>query len=214
MDLSDLEGLDKAMALMMVDPGTMTVHSVIREARSLRTEAHLENDGKMAALLDGLHKDALSLHDSVVTLESDPEIVKRNMLARMITAVFPVINGIEGFRNFPQKSLWELFMSGLAIAAEISTGTQYLEAANLGATAHFERDLVKLEGRIIELAVEEGFDASSVSGPIEGYFDSLRKADIPSSQKPLVPFLFWLLISIVSYKRLKTDLSKKAVTVL
>lgn len=214
MDLYDLEGLDKAMALMIVDPGTMTVHNVIRETRSLKAEARSENDGKLATLIDGLHKDALSLHDSVVTLESDPEIVKRNMLARMITAVFPVINGIEGFRNFPEKSLWELFMSGLAIAAEISTGTQYLEAANLNATAHFERDLVKLEGRIIELAVEEGFDASSVSGPIEGYFDSLRKADIPSSQKPLVPFLFWLLISIVSYKRLKTDLSKKAAIVL
>jgi hypothetical protein len=198
--------LDRTFALMLVRPGSGTVHSVIREVRALEAQARSEGNDEAAAALNGLCRDALALHDSVVTLESDPEIVKRNMLARIITAVFPVLNGLDSFRNFPKKPLWELFMSGLSVAAEISTATQYLESANLAARAHFERDLVKIEDRVMELASSEGMDISEVRPAVEGYFDSLRKAEVPTTQKPMVPFILWLVICTVSYKRSKTVL--------
>ena len=204
MDAQSLKELDKVVAFMLVRPSSASVHSVIREARSLEGKSRSEGNDEVVKGLNGLYRDALSLHDSIVTLESDPEIVKRNMLARIITAVFPVLNGLESFRNFPKKPLWDLFMSGLSVAAEISTATQYLESANLAAKAHFERDLVRIEDRVLELASSEGLDMVEARPAIEDYFDSLRKADIPTTQRPVVPFLLWLVICTVSYKRTKS----------
>ncbi len=151
----------------------------------------------------GFHSDCLMLYDSILTLESDPEIVKRNMIARAISGIFPLLNTIEEFKSMEDRSKWDLLMNGIGILAELAQATQYLEATRLAASAHSERALVKVEERLVELALNGAGDIDTKISAIQDFLDNVRRLNVPPREKPLITFLLWTFISVLSYRRLK-----------
>lgn len=194
--------LDESIALMLVEPSSKAALKLIRTVDVLRLSV---DDNTALAALSSLHDDAMELQDVVLTLETDPEMVKRNMLARVISGVFPVLNTIEEFRSFEDKGFIDLFIDSMGVVSEVATATQYLESTRLSSAAHLERNLVKVEARFIELA------ASSAKAPLEsallvqGFMDDIRMHDLPTRQKVFLPFLLWMIIIVLSYKKVKEN---------
>ncbi len=197
------KGIDEAFAVFLVESTSGHALRMVREARKLKV---MVRDGVRMDLLDPVEvliQDCLNLHGAILTLESDPEIVKRNILARVISAVFPLMNTLEDLRTFDQKDAYDMFMNGLSTIAEISTATQYLDGTRLAATAHFESAMVEIENRMSELVMDtEGEDLEQLA-ELHGFLDSLRSLSLPTRQKPLIPFLLWLAIAVISYRKVK-----------
>ena len=149
------------------------------------------------------HEDCIKLHDAALTLESDPEIVGRNLTARVISGIFPVLNAIEEFRSFEDQTVWDMILNSLGVVAEVATATQYLEATKLSASAHSEMALVEVEERLVRLAENTEGDMEEKIALIEDFLDEVRDLNIPPRKKPFVPFVLWLLITVVSYKQLQ-----------
>lgn len=205
MKSEDFRGLDKAVASYLVTPGSSNALAIMREARRIE----LSCSGISKDLATAHKKDARSLHDATLTLESDPEIVNRNMVARVISGFFPVLNSIEEFRSMEDRGLWDLVISGMGILSEIATSTQYLEATRISTKAHNERALLDIEDRLFYMSGSSGMDLT-VTGPIiEGFLDEIRTIDIPIRMRPFVPFILWNMITILSYKQLKDEISGK-----
>jgi hypothetical protein len=197
------KGIDEACALFLMESTSGHAHNMVREARKLKITVR---DGGREDLLDPVEvliQDSLKLHSAILTLESDPEIVKRNILARVISAVFPLMNTLEDLRTFEQKDAYDMFMNGLSTIAEISTATQYLDGTRLAATAHFETAMVEIENRMSELVMDTEGDDLEQLAELHGFLDALRKMEIPTRQRPIIPFLLWMTVAVVSYRRVK-----------
>jgi len=199
-------GMDEACALFLVDPTSGHALNMVREARKLKI---MVRDGERDDLLEpveALIQDSLKLQGAILTLESDPEILKRNILARVISAVFPLMNTLEDLRTFEQKDAYDMFLNGLSTVAEISTATQYLDGTRLAATARFESAMVEIENRMSGLVMEAGGDHLKQLSKLEDFLDSLRTLVLPTRQKPMIPFLLWLAVAVISYRRVKDRL--------
>ena len=196
---ADRERLDKAMAMMLIAPSSKSTLDVVRAVSYMGCHA----EGKEKALLEALHGDLLELHDVVLTLETDPEILKRNLLARVMSGIFPFLNSLEEFETLEDKSNLELLMDGLGIVSEIATANQYLEASRLSTAAHFERSLVKVETRMTDMAAGSGVKHVEKMRSVFNFMDDIKGLDIKNSQKPFVPLLLWISIVVISYKRVK-----------
>ncbi|MFW3146111.1 MAG: hypothetical protein ACMUIE_04790 [Thermoplasmatota archaeon] len=199
---ADRERLDKAMAMMLITPSSKSTLDVVRAVSYLR--AYASENG--VTQLEALHGDLLELHDVVLTLETDPEIVKKNMLARVMSAVFPFLNALEEFETLEDKTGLELLMDSLGIVSEIATATQYLEATRLSASAHLERSLVKVETRMTEMALAGVGEPGEKMVSVFKFMDDIRTIDIKNSQKPFIPLLLWISIVVISYKRVKESM--------
>jgi hypothetical protein len=197
------EGLNRALAQFMMTSTSRDALRMAREARSLRIEAEAEGNESLSMLAASHHEDCLMLHDASLTLEADPEIVGRNLTARVISGIFPVLNAIEEFRSFEDQTFWDMVLNSFGIVAEVATATQYLEATKLTASAHAERALVEVEERLVKLAENTGGDMEEKIALIEDFMDEIRSLSIPPRKKPFVPFLLWILITVVSYKQLQ-----------
>jgi hypothetical protein len=125
------------------------------------------------------------------------------MIARVITAIFPIMNSIEDIRNIAEKDVYDMLMNGLSTASEILTATQYLEGTRISARAHFERSLVGLEQRLSELLFEREGHVSKGLDTLEQFMDSLRKINVPPREMSFIPFLLWTMIVVLSYKQAK-----------
>lgn len=198
------EKLDQAVALMLIKPSSGTTLEVVRAVSRMKGRA----DADERAVLDPFHGDLLELHDVVLTLETDPEIVKKNMLARVMSGVFPFLNSLEEFETMEDRSNLELLMDSLGIASEIATATQYLEATRLSASAHLERSLMKVEARMTEMALAYGGGPGKKMDSIFKFMDDIRGMDIKNSQKPFVPLLLWMVIVVISYKKVRDSPGK------
>ncbi|MFO8050763.1 MAG: hypothetical protein R6V01_03595 [Thermoplasmatota archaeon] len=196
--------LDQKMAVLLLEPSSRTALSFIRAVDVLRTKAEGIDETEA---LRSLHDDSMELEEVLLTLETDPEIVKRNLLARIISAVFPVLNSVEEFGSLEEKGIFEIFTDSLGIISEIATSTQYLEGTRLSAAAHLEADLVKVEARFVDLALVSGGDPAAKIVHIQSFMDHLRERDMPSKQKPFLPFLLWTVVLVLAYKKVK-DLMK------
>jgi hypothetical protein len=196
----DLKELDEKMAVMLVEPSSMAALFFIRSVDLLRTSV---KEADELELISVLHDDSMELHEVLLTLETDPEIVKKNMLARVISGVFPFLNSIEEFWSLEDKDLPDLLLDSIGVISEIATSTQYLEGTRLLAAAHFERNLVKVEERFVDIARSAGGDTRSKFHQIHSFLDDLRKLDIPSREKAFVPFLLWTIVIVLSYIKVK-----------
>ncbi|MGA1872125.1 MAG: hypothetical protein ACMUHY_00500 [Thermoplasmatota archaeon] len=199
------KGIDEAMARYLVQPSSTNALAMIRETRKLIAT----RSGQEDELIDraGVHlANCRELHGSLLTLESDPEIVKRNILARSISAIFPVLNTFEEIRTLEDKEPLEMLMNGLSILSELTQATQYLEATKLNARSNFERALVKVEDRLVELALETPGDPEEELATVERFIDSIRSIEMDPKERPFIPFLLWTFISVISYKRLKDSM--------
>jgi len=198
-----MEGLDKAVAICLVKPSSTAALTMVREARKVMLHTTTTSDGDLLKEAKGFHSDCLMLHESILMLESDPEIVKRNVIARVISGIFPLMNTIEEFRSMEDRSHWDLLMNGIGILAELSQATQYLEATRLTANAHSESALLRVEERLVVLARRGAGDIDSKVSAIENFLDDVRRLNLGPREKPLITFMMWTFISVLSYRRLK-----------
>jgi len=204
----DLGGLDRGMALCLAEPSSRSALTFYRAARVLELKVLDDGDGTGASALSELCQDILQLHDSVLTLESDPEILERNTLARAISAIFPVLNSIEEVRTLRERSPYDLFIGGLSIISEIAQASQYLEVSRLSASSHFERGLVGVEDRLTGMMATPGADIGTKAAQVHRFMDSLRALDIGVKEKPFIPFLLWTFVVAISYRRAKEMFSE------
>jgi hypothetical protein len=208
MNETDSESMDNALARFMMTPGSRAALEMVRGARSLRNKLEGSRDQELVRLVEEHHNDCMRLHDASLTLEADPEILGRNLTARVISGIFPVLNAIEEFRSFEDQTIYDMILNSLGIVAEVATASQYLEATRLSANAHSERELVKVEERLVKLSMNTEGDLDEKTAGIEDFMDEVRSLKIPHRKKPMIPFLLWILISVVSYKQLKAYLEK------
>jgi hypothetical protein len=201
--MTDFKGLDNALAQFMMTPTSGEALRMSREARNIRIRADAIEDEVLSRLAEEHYGDCLRLHDSILTLESDPEIVSRNLAARVISGVFPVLNAFEEFRSFEDKTVWDMVINSLGVLAEIATATQYLEATKLSSSAHAERALVEVEERLARMAENTGEDIEEKVSLVEDFLDEVRSLNLAPRKKPFVPFILWLLITVLSYKQLQ-----------
>ncbi len=200
------ENLDRAVASYMMKPDSRAALRLAREVRTIMVEAGSDGNELVAELCRRNHEDCLKLHDAVLTLESDPEIVKRNLVARAISGIFPVLNAVEEFRTFEDRAVWDVVINSIGVLAEIATATQYLESTRLQANAHNERSLVEIEERLVQLARGTEDDHLEKIAIIEEFLDEVRDIQMAPREKPIVPFIIWSMISVISYKELKDHL--------
>ncbi len=201
-----MEGLDRAVAICLVKPSSAAALTMVREARKVTFHSFVTSDPDLLREAKGFHSDCLMLDGSILLLESDPEIVKRNVIARAISGIFPVLNTIEEFRSMEDRSHWDLLMNGIGILAELSQATQYLEATKMTANAHSESALLRVEERLVVLARRGGGEIDSKISAIEDFLDDVRRLDLGPREKPLITFLMWTFLSVLSYRRLKDAL--------
>src|SRR5512137_326748 len=134
--------LDTAMALVLASPSSVNVRRLIREVRLER--ASLSDVGSVHASED-LQQDCMMLHRSALVLESDPEIVERNTMARVLSGIAPVVDAFQEVRTFHQKNAVEIFSDVVQILAEVETASQYLAGARLQTESHFSESMLLLE---------------------------------------------------------------------
>lgn len=200
------EGIDSSVARYLMKPGSRQALKMAREARLLEVAVSQRENDEVSELAREYRSDCLKVFDSALTLESDPEIVKRNLVARVISGVFPVLNSIEEFRSLEDRSFHDMLINSFGILAEIATATQYLESTKLSANAHFERALVDIEERLVEMSSHTEGDREEKIVSIEDFLDELRELKISTREKPFIPFLLWSMIAILSYRQLKSQL--------
>jgi len=203
LDKISSDRLDIALAKFLIEPSSRCAVEMQRSARQMMFEARIKGDAQIEKMAREHMKDCMMLHDAVLTLESDPEIVKRNITARVISGAFPLLNTFEEFGSLEDKTLFELLTSTLGIVSEVATATQYLEGTRLSAMAHTERALLKLEDRFTELLMEREHGSRKELDGVERLMDGLRELDLPPRERPFIPLLLWTLISVISYRKLK-----------
>lgn len=199
----DFNELDKALAQFMMTPTSREALRMSREARNIRIMADSSENEVLSKIAEEHHGDCLKLHDSILTLESDPEIVNRNLAARVISGIFPALNAFEEFRTFEDRTIWDMVINSIGVMAEIATATQYLEATKLSSSAHAERALVEVEERLVKMAENTGENIEEKISLVEDFLDEVRSLNLAPRNKPFVPFILWLLITVLSYKQMK-----------
>jgi hypothetical protein len=203
MTLPSSKGIDETMAKILVQPSSDNAVSLIREARRFKVLLGVKGNEDLAASADIHLKNCIELHHVILRLESVPEIVKRNILARAIAGIFPVLNTIEEFRSMEDKAPFDIIMNAMGVVSELAQATQYLEATRLSSLAKSEEALIHVEQRLVELALETPGDPEVELNSVEQFIDSVRGLQMNPRDRPFVPFMLWVFISIISYKRLK-----------
>jgi len=191
--------LDRAMAVALTEPSSGSILSLMREIRSDRAKKLQAGDIAAAQSASALYTDCSHLYKSALVLESDPEIVSRNTLARVLAGISPFIQAIEEVKSLHQKSFWDLLLEAGSIITEVASASQYLESAKLATEAHFKDSLLPLEERMAEMA-EETSDPLGNMEKVSSFMDSVSGLEIPVEAKPFVPFVLWMILVIIDYK--------------
>jgi hypothetical protein len=189
--------LDRAMALVLASPSSENVRRLMREIRLERADV---SDIDAVRASEDLHSDCKGLHRAALALESDPETVERNTMARVLSGIAPVVDAFQEVRTFRQKDAIELFSDVVQILAEVGTASQYLAGAKLQTEAHFSESLVQLEERLSDIVEANGTDVREGLLAVSSFVDSVRKIDLPLEAKPFVPFILWALLVTADYK--------------
>ncbi|MGA1822323.1 MAG: hypothetical protein ACMUIG_07335 [Thermoplasmatota archaeon] len=193
-----MKDLDEAVAIFLAAPDSKGALRIAREARALSHDG-----GDLEDRCADLHETALSLHRSAVILESDPEIVKKNTLARLLASIMPALNTWEEIRSMEDRGPEEVIVNILGIISEVATGTQYLESARMNTMAHFEEEMVRIEERMAEIAARSGDNVPEKIRAVEVFLDGIRARNMKPMERPLAAFSLWILLMILSYKRIK-----------
>jgi hypothetical protein len=203
MSVPSSQGVDEAMAKLLVQPSSENALAMVRATRRLKVLSEQEGKKEIAERADVHLQNSMDLHGMVLTLESDPEIVERNILARVISGIFPAMHTIEEFTTHEDRSPYDIIMNALGVVSELAQATQYLEGTRLLSLANSERALVRVEQRLVDLALETPGEPDKELDSVESFIDSVRGMELNPRDRPFIPFMLWIFISIISYKRLK-----------
>jgi hypothetical protein len=196
--------LDEAVAVMLADLNSANILRCARQARQLSILLALE-DNKSPRLAEGLTSDLSRLYRSVLVMERDPEVIRRNALAAVLMSLSPVMVGLQDLVSSPDFPLWKVGMEGLVLGLEVIGTTQYLEAAKLISGTEYECGLWELEGRTMEWIAERS-DPDNLAQrqqSIATFFDGLKGDTYRAEQRPAVYFVLCLIVAIVSYSMVR-----------
>ena len=201
--------LDEAVAVMLADLNSANILRCARKARQVSILLGLENN-EYQRLAEGLTSDLSRLYRSVLVLERDPEVIRRNALAAVLMSLSPVLVGVQDLISSPDFPLWKVGMEGLVLGLEVMGTTQYLAAAKLISGTEYECGLWELEGRVMEWIARRS--APENLGPrqqsVSAFFDGLRGDTYRAEQRPAVYFILCLILAMVSYSMVRKAFQK------
>ena len=201
--------LDEAVAVMLADLNSANILRCARQARQVSILLVLE-DNQSQRLAEGLTSDLSRLYRSVLVMERDPEVIRRNALAAVLMSLSPVMVGLQDLVSSPDFPLWKVGMEGLVLGLEVIGTTQYLEAAKLISGTEYECGLWELEGRTMEWIAERS-DSDNLAQrqqSISAFFDGLKGDTYRAEQRPAVYFVLCLIVAVVSYSMVRKALQK------
>ena len=201
--------LDEAVAVMLADLNSANILRCARQARQVSILLVLE-DNQSQRLAEGLTSDLSRLYRSVLVMERDPEVIRRNALAAVLMSLSPVMVGLQDLVSSPDFPLWKVGMEGLVLGLEVIGTTQYLEAAKLISGTEYECGLWELEGRTMEWIAERS-DPDNLAQrqqSISAFFDGLKGDTYRAEQRPAVYFVLCLIVAVVSYSMVRKALQK------
>lgn len=201
--------LDEAMAVMLADLNSANILRCARQARELAILLTMENHASRP-LVEGLTGDLSRLYRSVLVLERDPEVIRRNALAMVLMSLSPLMVGVQDLLSSPDFPLWKVGMEGLVLGLEVMGTTQYLEAAKLISGTEYECGLWELEGRAMEwiAARSDPRNLASRQESIAAFFDGLKGDTYQAPQRPAVYFVLCLILAAVSYSMVRKEFEK------
>jgi len=123
MKLDAVKQLDEAMAVMLADLNSASILGCARQARQFSILLAME-DHESRRLVEGLTGDLSRLYRSVLVLERDPEVIRRNTLAAVLMSLSPLVVGIQDLLSSPDFPLWKVGMEGLVLGLEVMGTTQ------------------------------------------------------------------------------------------
>ena len=198
-----MKELDGAVALFLLDPSSSTALSVVRAVRRLKAEASDRRGG--AGQIDDLYLDARALHHAVILLESDPVVVERNALARILVALEPVMQTLKVAFKPKRRTTRKLLDDVLGAILDIGSASQYLEVARLNADMHFEEEMLNVEERLIALfedVIPGSLDRMELAAD---FCDRVRAGAGAPENKAVLIFALRTLVCIISYVGLRRD---------
>ena len=86
--------LDEAVAVMLADLNSANILHCARQARQISILLSMEDNGSPAAG-GGVNSDLSRLYRSVLVLERDPEVIRRNALAAVLMSLSPLMVGLQ-----------------------------------------------------------------------------------------------------------------------
>ena len=201
--------LDEAMAVMLADLNSANILRCARQARQVSILLAMEGD-ESQRLVEGLTNDLSRLHRSVLVLERDPEVIRRNALAAVLMSLSPLMVGVQDLASSPDFPLWKVGMEGLVLGLEVMGTTQYLAAAKLISGTEYECGLWELEGRAMEwiAARSDPDNLAQRHQSLAAFFDTLKGDQYRPEQRPAVYFVLCLLLAIVSYSMVRKAFQK------
>jgi len=201
--------LDEAVAVMLADLNSANILRCARQARQVAILLAMDNH-ESRRLLEGLTGDLSRLYRSVLVLERDPEVIRRNILAAVLMSLSPLVVGIQDMVSSPDFPLWKVGMEGLVLALEVMGTTQYLEAAKLISGTDYETGLWELEGRAMEWLASRSDPDNLAQGQqsLSAFFDGLKGDKYRHEQRPAVYFVLCLILAIISYSMVRKALQQ------
>ena len=201
--------LDEAMAVMLADLNSASILRCARQARQFSILLAMQDDPSRR-LVEGLTGDLSRLYRSVLVLERDPEVIRRNVLAAVLMSLSPVMVGLQDLASSPDFPLWKVGIEGLVLGLEVMGTTQYLEAAKLISGTEYECGLWELEGRAMEwIASRSNPDTlAQRQQSVSVFFDGLRGDKYRPEQRPAVYFVLCLILAIISYSMVRKAYQK------
>jgi hypothetical protein len=198
--------LDLAMAVMLAELNSANILGCARQARQLASVLAM-NQHASRPLAEGLTGDLGRLYRSVLVLERDPEVIRRNTLAAVLMSLSPLVVGVQDLLSSPDFPLWKVGMEALVLSLEVLGTTQYLEAAKLISGTEYEYGLWELEGRAMEwIAARSRPDQLAArQQSIAAFFDGLKGDHYSSEQRPVVYFVLCLLLAVISYSMVRKE---------
>ena len=205
-----LAELDAAIALMLANLNSRNILNANRSAMLLEDTLRLKKDPGYE-VVEGLGSDLGRLYKAALTMERDPEVIRRNTLATILMSLSPMLVGVQDLIDTPGFPMWKIGMEGLVLTMEVLGSSQYLEAAKLISASDYELSLWEAERRVGELLVQRvgtEQDLAKDHAMVSEFFDNLRGDAFPHEQRPAIFFFVSLIIGIISYSLLKAKGAK------
>ncbi len=202
--------LDQAVAVMLANLNSASILRCARQARQVSILLALENN-ECQRLAEGLTSDLSRLYRSVLVLERDPEVIRRNALAAVLMSLSPVLVGVQDLVSSPDFPLWKVGMEGLVLGLEVMGTTQYLAAAKLISGTEYECGLWELEGRAMEWIAgrSDPGNLAERQQSVSAFFDGLKGDTYQPEQRPAVYFILCLILAMVSYSIVRKAFQKQ-----
>lgn len=193
------DDLDRAMAKMLLETSSSSILDLARAARIERARMMDEGNVSKAQRLSLLYNDCVHLYGCALDLESDPEIVRRNSIARLLNTISPVLLSIQDIRSLEKRGPIDAISTVISTLSDFASASQYLASSKLITEAHYRENMMEMEERLAEHIEASGEDVKERLMALSKMMDDLLQEDLPVVSKPFVPLLIWTLIVVMSY---------------